>query len=160
MLTLLKFPFSTFVSCQKHNNYSKPGLCNKCLGIVYLLELFLILRHRTCAIPPSGSFICDFSYFSTRVSHMLWNTVMQIIRYYFTFGSTYYSKSLRKSIKLFIWSGVEKNSVLDNNAENAFVFYISKTITKVLGVYSLMVILQQKTNRRGDLGIKWSHFNL
>lgn len=46
MLTLLKFPFSTFVSCQKHNNYSKPGLCNKCLGMVYLLALFLILRHK------------------------------------------------------------------------------------------------------------------
>lgn len=36
-------------------------------------------------------------------SHMLHSTIMQIIiRYYFTFGSTYYLKSLRKQIKLFV----------------------------------------------------------
>lgn len=38
-------------------------------------------KTQTCGVLPSGSFICDFSYFSTRVSHMLWNTIMQIIGY-------------------------------------------------------------------------------
>lgn len=108
MWTLLKCPLSTFVSCQKHNNYSRPGLCNKRLGIVCLLELFLILRHRTRGpfhhLSPLHVTFPSFP----PVSHMLQNKIMQIIRCHFTFGSTYYSKNRRKSIKLFIWSRIEK----------------------------------------------------